>query len=512
MPTVPHLSAMHRSKAKPNQNKPSLVQKRNTKKPRRQRQPVSLPPASKQVKALSLPPCEPTAITKPSKTITTTTTTILPAQFPPTTPSKKELSRLGGIKPVLQLLGSRKTSLSQTAALVLSNCTGEDRNICLALLALEEHVKEPSSATTTTTTPPTPASSSCSSSSSTPTHVGLAPLIEHLTDADSTVALHVAKTLAHCTSACNNKEATLYLSDVLRRLGGLRLLIGSISPLSQHEKLTAAVLLSLGNLCCDDAILCNEMVTMGALESLLLLLRPGRPLLLRDRATSTLLNCVEGTEQQFQSAMEKELVSIGAVSALTRAVETLIDGRNIVATTTTAATTGSTTKSNALQESMRRATEPMICGLLDLLLKCCGQTTTKAGSNGCDELYDCGGIQLCMILLDDQRQSVQERACRLLGCACGSAGRNARDIKRAVWSTKNGALGQLITLVEHRRKGLAKSARQCLDGLRNRHALMVVSCTGAHVLCLSSSLTVLFLVCFGCVDLLIARPHRLHAD
>ena len=500
---------MRRSKAKPNQNKPSLVQKRNAKKPRRQRQPVSLPPASKQVKALSLPPSEP----RPSKT-TATSTLILPAQFPPSTPSKKELSRLGGIKPVLQLLGSRKTSLSQTAALVLSNCTGEDRNICRALLALEEHVKEPSSAATTTTTPtPTPASSS----SSTSIHVGLAPLIEHLTDADSTVALHVAKTLAHCTSACNNKEATLYLSDVLRRLGGLRLLIGSISPLSQHEKLTAAVLLSLGNLCCDDAILCNEMVTMGALESLLLLLRPGRPLLLRDRATSTLLNCVEGTEQEFQTAMEKELVSIGAVSALTRAVETLIDGRNIVAATTTTATTGSATKSNALQESMRRATEPMICGLLDLLLKCCGQTTTKAGSNGCDELYDCGGIQLCMILLDDQRQSVLERACRLLGCACGSAGRNARDIKRAVWSTKNGALVQLITLVEHRRKGIAKSARQCLDGLRNRHALMVVSYTPTHptlvhVCCVCLSNRVFFVVCFGCVNLLVARPRRLHDD
>ena len=414
--------------------------------------------------ATSRPP--PSSPHSPPAVAPTSTNTVLPITFLPTTPSKKELLRLGGIKPVLQLLGSRKSSLSQTAALVLSNCTGEDRQVSLALLAMEQH----DNATTETA-----ATAATEATAATPlVHAGLAPLIEHLTDADDIVALHVAKTLAHCTAACTDKKATLYLANVLRRLGGLRLLIGSISPLPQHMKLTAAILLSLGNLCCDDTVLCNEMRDMGALESLLLLLRPGRPLVLRDRATSTLLNCVEGTEELSKEAMEEELVSIGAVSALTRAVETLIDGRTIVPTTTAANATTATTATTvaASSHSMHRATEPMTCGLLDLLLKCCGRTVTNMGSTGCDELQDCGGVQLCMILLEDKRPSVQERACRLLGYACGSAGRNARDIKRAVWSNNGGALTLLIALVEHPKKNVAKSARRCLDGLRNRPTLL----------------------------------------
>ena len=342
---------------------------------------------------------------------------------------------------MLKLLRSRKPSLSQTAALVLSNCTGEDHRVALALIALE---KENSPETTE--------------------HDGLAPLIEHLTDSDSIVALHVAKTLAHCTAACNDQAATLKLSGLLRQLGGTRLLIGCLSPHSKDEKVTAAVLLSLGNMCCDDAILCNEMREMGAFESLLLLLRPGRPLILRDRATSTLLNCVEGTEISSRTAMEKELASIGAVSALSRAIETLIDGRQV-------ATGSATSAANVRQDGMSRVTEPMTCGLLDLLLRCCS-VVDKVGASGCDELQDCGGVQLMMILLDDSRQSVQEKACRLLACACGSAGRNARDIKRSVWSLGGGALEQLVSLVKHRKKGIAKSARRCLDALRNRSTLL----------------------------------------
>lgn len=465
-------SKMNR-RMKPNQLKPSAVQKQSgsllaSKKTQRKKTKKSI--ESRQ------PPSSPYIFPRKAKAapLPETTSKVLPTTFPPSTPSKKELLRLGGIKPLLKLLGSRKTSLSQTAALVLSNCTGEDSNVCKALISMTEP-----------TTPRVEIEKASTKIESTnhgdwnenvpSTHAGLGPLIEHLTDADPIVALHVAKTLAHCTAACKDKHETLYLSYILRQLGGLRLLIGTISPLQKNENLTGAILLIIGNLCCDDSILCNEMIEMGALESLLLLLRPGRPLLLRDRATSTLLNCVEGTEESSREMMERELISIGAVSALTRIIETLIDGRNIVTSFPSPDVKGNTTTStaiNARQESMRRATEPMTCGLLDLLLTCCGRTTTKVGSNGCDELYDCGGVQLCMILLDDQRQRVQERACKLLGSACGSAGRNAREIKRSVWSKNNGALKQLMLLVEHKKGSIAKSARQCLDGLRNRHTLL----------------------------------------
>ena len=458
--------ATKRSRAVPNKRKPSKKQREKQTKA----VPPSLPSSStksittvkknKNIKTKVItelkPPSSPYTVSLPQ-----TTKPILPSSFSPSTPSKKELSRLGGLRPVLKLLSSRKSSLSQTAALVLSNCTGEDRRICRSLIALQDADSMDNNSDSQ--------QQHNNDDDDDDTHEGLGPLIEHLTDSDATVALHVAKTLAHCTAACQDRDATLHLSSVLRRLGGTRLLIGCLSPLPQHEKITAAVLLSLGNLCCDDILLCDEMRDLGALESLLLLLRPGRPLVLRDRATSTLLNCVEGTEETSQSDMEKELISIGAVSALSRAIETLIDGRKPKTLTSTLSKT-ITPDTTSSMNTMLRATEPMTCGLLDLLYKCCSKKD-KIGANGCDELHDCGGVQLMMILLDDTRQSVKEKACRLLACVCGSAGRNARDIKRSVWSNSNGALEQLVGLVEHRRKTMAKGARRCLDALRNRNTL-----------------------------------------
>ena len=453
------------------------------------------PKKKKKVSTKKIPAPSSPNMEKPSLPETTPLSSFaspLPVTFLPSTPSKKELSRLGGLRPVLKLLGSRKSSLSQTAALVLSNCTGEDREVCRALTTLEKIVvveREEEERT------------AAAAAAAAATHAGLGPLTEHLTDSDTIVALHVAKTLAHCTAACPNKEATLHLSGWLRSLGGLRLLIGCISPHTEHERMTSAVLLSLGNLCCDDAVLCSEMRALGALESLLLLLRPGRPLVLRDRATSTLLNCVEGVDGVFEEErlMERELSEVGAVSALCRAIETLIDGRSVADATAAVSTSN--------QSNTRRVTEPMTCGLLDLLLRCCGSKNTGGGGkntgggskntggekNGekssettsrtssrrskqgseCDELHDCGGTQLLMILLDDVRPSVQERACRLLAYACESHGRNARDIKRSVWSSGgDGALVQLAALVQHKKRSVAKSARRCLDALRNRPSLI----------------------------------------
>lgn len=74
-----------------------------------------------------------------------------------------------------------------------------------------------------------------------------------------------------------------------------------------------------------------------------------------------------------------------------------------------------------------------------------------------------------MLLLGDKRVGVQQRACRVLALACSSGGDKAAEIRRLVWSKNGGALTKLVALVKHRKKGTAKAARRCLDGLRNHN-------------------------------------------
>jgi hypothetical protein len=226
----------------------------------------------------------------------------------------------------------------------------------------------------------------------------------------------------------------------------------------------------------------------------MLLLRPSCSLMLRDRAASTLLNCVEGSSISSNFSGEdaatdanaagpspaEELVGLGAVSALTRSVETLVDGRDISQPSSLGFDRGRIP--DARDEGLQKAAEPMVQCLLDVLWHCCSHkpqpsasshgantATPSSAERACNELFQCGGVHLMMLLLGDKRVGVQQRACRVLALACSSGGDKAAEIRRLVWSKNGGALTKLVALVKHRKKGTAKAARRCLDGLRNHN-------------------------------------------
>ena len=167
----------------------------------------------------------------------------------------------------------------------------------------------------------------------------------------------------------------------------------------------------------------------------------------------------DSTSVDCEKSAEEELVGLGAVSSLTRSIETLVDGRDI--SQPSMLLSNQARAPDARDESLQKAAEPMLHCLLDVLWHCCSNKLSKGKAptyteRACEELFQCGGVHLMMLPLGDGRVGVQQRACRVLALLLSSNDK-APEIRRLVWSKNGGALTKLVSLVEHT-KATAKAA------------------------------------------------------
>ena len=194
-------------------------------------------------------------------------------------PTLIELQRLGGIRSVLKLLDSKKKGLRETAALVLSNATFSHTSVCKELVSGEVET--------------------------------LRPLVEHLSDDIDMVALNVTRALANCTTIPDLAGGNNCFNTTLRRLGGVRLLIGALS--TDNVNLLKPTLLAIGNMCYDDDVLAVEIRELGGLESLAILLQSEHKSV-QSNALNVLMNCccrnIANCEEVVNLNLTKVLVEI----------------------------------------------------------------------------------------------------------------------------------------------------------------------------------------------------------
>ena len=272
----------------------------------------------------------------------------------PSTDPLHELQRLGGVSSVLKLLDSRKTNLRETAALVLSNATFKHKDVCKTIVNAGDEA--------------------------------LSPLVEHLSDEIEIVSLNVTRVIANCTTSCDTEEESLLMSNTLRTLGGIRLLIGGLAVNSTN--VIKPTLLALGNMCCDDTVLCNDIREMGGLESLALLLESDVTVV-QDNSLSALLNCCQGNKMNCE-----DVSRLGIVKTL---IEIIKEGPL------------SPQRRHYKKDAMSIVRENALQLLANL---------TKHVRLVCEELYNNNGVDIFVSLLTSPKVKMQELGCRtLMRCA-----------------------------------------------------------------------------------------------
>lgn len=345
----------------------------------------------------------------------------------PTITPLQELQRLGGVRSVLKLLDSRKTELRETAALVLSNATFNHTEVCMDIINGGDET--------------------------------ITPLIEHLNDEADMVSLNVTRVIANCTSACDGEGVASMFISVLRKLGGSRLLIGALS-VEGDLKILKPTLLALGNMCCDEESLADEVREMGGLESLAILLQSKDPVV-QDNALSALMNCCDGNKSNSQ-----ELARLNVVKTLISIVKEAV---------------GSPQRRHYTQSVMKVVRENAT-QLLGNLVRHVHLVT--------DELYTLGGLDIFTVGLRSLNVKTQELAVQtLMRCAGATVemkvkqrGTSEGEVAEPTVTVRppiehgeevrcelraKDCLARLVWMCDHKKKSIHRCARKCVNYLRD---------------------------------------------
>ena len=147
-------------------------------------------------------------------------------------------------------------------------------------------------------------------------------------------------------------------------------------------------LLALGNMCCDDTVLCNDIREMGGLESLALLLESDVTVV-QDNSLSALLNCCQGNKMNCE-----DVSRLGIVKTL---IEIIKEGPL------------SPQRRHYKKDAMSIVRENALQLLANL---------TKHVRLVCEELYNNNGVDIFVSLLTSPKVKMQELGCRtLMRCA-----------------------------------------------------------------------------------------------